>query len=144
MFLISFCSCLCPIHWSQVLSREWRCSWSSTVRRCSNYIWVINNFVACYGMAYIRGLTVLMACFQWSSKLNYHDVAEPSQIFHHCEMCLNMMMSWHVTTFCITGPCGFSSQMPSNTEFWCLICCWPEQTGVGSDLGYHDTHGTSL
>ena len=25
---------------------EWRCSWSSTDRRCSNYIWVINNYVA--------------------------------------------------------------------------------------------------
>ena len=23
------CSCLCPIHWSQVLSWVWRCSWSS-------------------------------------------------------------------------------------------------------------------
>ena len=44
MFLISFCSCLCTIHWSQVLSRKWRCSWSSANRRCSNYIWVINNF----------------------------------------------------------------------------------------------------
>ena len=29
MFLVSSCSCLCPIQWSQVLSREWRCSWSS-------------------------------------------------------------------------------------------------------------------
>ena len=28
------CSCLCPIHWSQVLRREWRCSSSSAgVRR---------------------------------------------------------------------------------------------------------------
>ena len=26
------------IQWSHVLSREWRCSWSSTDRRCSNYI----------------------------------------------------------------------------------------------------------
>ena len=26
MFLISSCSCLCPIQWSQVLSWEWRCS----------------------------------------------------------------------------------------------------------------------
>ena len=25
------------------LSWEWRCSWSSADRRCSNYIWVINN-----------------------------------------------------------------------------------------------------
>ena len=28
MFLVSSCSCLCPIHWSQVWSREWRCSCS--------------------------------------------------------------------------------------------------------------------
>ena len=33
MFLVSSCSCLCPIHWSQVLSGEWRCSWSSADRR---------------------------------------------------------------------------------------------------------------
>ena len=29
-----------------MLSREWRCSWSSADRRCSNYIWVINNSIA--------------------------------------------------------------------------------------------------
>ena len=40
------CSCLCPIHWSQMLSWEWRCSWSSADKRCSNYIWMINNFIA--------------------------------------------------------------------------------------------------
>ena len=49
MFLILSCSCLCPIHWSQVLSREWRCSWSNAGRRCSNYIWVINNLIAYKG-----------------------------------------------------------------------------------------------
>ena len=58
MFLISSCSRLCPIHWSQVLSWEWRCSWSSTDRRCSNYIWVINSFNAYSGVPYIRGFTV--------------------------------------------------------------------------------------
>ena len=46
MFLVSSCSCLGWIHQSQVLSREWTCSWSSADRRCSNYIWVINNFIA--------------------------------------------------------------------------------------------------
>ena len=46
MFLFWSCSCLCLIHWSQVLSREWRCCWSSTDRRCSNYIWVIKSFIA--------------------------------------------------------------------------------------------------
>ena len=58
MFLVSSCSCLCPIHWSQVLSWEWRCSWSSADRRCSNYIWVIDNFNAYRGTAYISDFTV--------------------------------------------------------------------------------------
>ena len=52
------CSCLRSIHWSQVLSWKWRCSWSSADRRCSNYIWVINNFIAYWGATYIRGFTV--------------------------------------------------------------------------------------
>ena len=30
----------------KVLSGEWRCSWSSADRRCSNYIWVINKLIA--------------------------------------------------------------------------------------------------
>ena len=55
MFLISSCSCLCPI---QVLRTFWRCSWSSADRQCSNYIWVIKNYMAHYGAPYIRGLTV--------------------------------------------------------------------------------------
>ena len=38
MFLISSCSCHCPIHWSQVLGREWRCTWYSPNRRCSNHL----------------------------------------------------------------------------------------------------------
>ena len=58
MFLVSPYSCLRPIHWSQVLSWEWRCSWSSADRRCSNYIWVINNFIVYKGATYIRGFTV--------------------------------------------------------------------------------------
>ena len=59
MFLVSSCSCRCPIHWSQVLSPEWRCSWSSADRRCSNYIWVINSYIAYYVASYIGGV---MAC----------------------------------------------------------------------------------
>ena len=45
--LVLSCGCLCRIPWSQMLSREWRCSWSSADRRCSNYIWVIDNVIAC-------------------------------------------------------------------------------------------------
>ena len=59
MFFVSSCSCLRSIHWSQVLSWEWRCSWSSADRQCSNYIWVINNFIAYKGATYIRGFTVV-------------------------------------------------------------------------------------
>ena len=61
MTLISSCSCLFSIHWNQVISWEWRCSWSSADRRCSNYIWVINDFIA-LGATYIRGLTVMLIC----------------------------------------------------------------------------------
>ena len=42
-----FSSCLAVVfHWNHVLSWEWRCSWSSADKRCSNYIWVVNNFIA--------------------------------------------------------------------------------------------------
>ena len=58
MFLVSSRSCLCAIYWNQVLSREWRCSRSSADRRCSNYTWMIKNFIAYWSVNYIRDLTV--------------------------------------------------------------------------------------
>ena len=61
MFLVLPCSRLCQIHESQVLSREWRCNWSSADRQCSNYIWVINNFIGYWGVPYIRGFMVIFA-----------------------------------------------------------------------------------
>ena len=59
MILVSISGCPCPIHWSQMLSREWRCSWSSADRRCSNYICMNNNVIAYSGAPYIRCLTVI-------------------------------------------------------------------------------------
>ena len=59
--LVSSCSGLCQTHWSQVSCRQWTCSWSSTNRQCSNYIWdiwVIYNSVAYWGAAYITGFMV--------------------------------------------------------------------------------------
>ena len=69
MFLILSGSCFCPIHWSQVLSWEWRCSWSSADRRCSNYIWVIDHFIAYQVTIYMIGLTVcsLLYCKNYKS-----------------------------------------------------------------------------
>ena len=43
---LSSCSYICPIQWSQVLSREWRSCRGSADRRCSNYIWVMDNIIA--------------------------------------------------------------------------------------------------
>ena len=70
MFIVSSCSGPCPIHWSQVLSWEWRCIWSSGDRRCSNYIWVINNFIAYQGVTYTRGFTgiIIGCCCLWGLK----------------------------------------------------------------------------
>ena len=39
-------------------------------RRCSNYIWVINNFIAYLGATYIRGFTVVIK--DYSSKTHWH------------------------------------------------------------------------
>ena len=55
---------ICPIQWSQALSREWRC------RRCSNYIWVIDNFIAYKSAPYFRDLTVYCRMTPQSSGRN--------------------------------------------------------------------------
>ena len=62
MILVSSWSCLCPIHCSWVSSIEWRCSWSSADRRCSNFIWVIHNLIDYQGASYIKDLTVV---YEW-------------------------------------------------------------------------------
>ena len=59
MFLASSCSCYCPIHWRQVLSREWRFNWSSTDRWWSHYIWMINSVIGFWCKPFIRGFTVI-------------------------------------------------------------------------------------
>ena len=69
MCLVSSCSCLCPIHWNQVLSHEWRYSWGSADRRCSNYIWVINNCITYQRTSYIRGLTVIATARRVGNKI---------------------------------------------------------------------------
>ena len=85
MFFISSCSCLCPILWSQVLSREWRCSWSNADRRCSNYIWVINNLIALEGASYIRCLTVRFDF--WRLRLIQLDTRLQLSSSHHWAWC---------------------------------------------------------
>ena len=67
MSLVSACSCLCEIYWSQVLSWEWRCSWSSVDRRCSATS--DQQFNCLLKWSYIRELTVLFGShfrFGWA------------------------------------------------------------------------------
>ena len=56
MILVSSCSCLCPIISKPCVKSRY--SRSSADKRCSNYIWVINNVIAYWDATYIRGLTV--------------------------------------------------------------------------------------
>ena len=44
---------------NQAFSWEWKFGWSRADMWCSNYIRVINNFIAYYDAPYIRGLKVL-------------------------------------------------------------------------------------
>ena len=57
MFLILFCSCLCSIHWSQMLSQKWSCSWSSATGVApTTSEW--STILQPTKVSYIRGLTV--------------------------------------------------------------------------------------
>ena len=120
MFLISACSCLNAIYWSQVLSGEWRCSWSSANRRCSNYILVINNLIAYWSATYIRDLTVVTAevfvvittkqnktqlnCVQISWNIFYMLIGFVCYILFPS---YDMMTSSNGNIFCVTGHlCG--------------------------------------
>ena len=116
MLLVSSCSCLYPFRWSQVLSWEWRCSWSSADRRCSNYIWVINNLIACLGASYIRDLTVYIYIYicicicasfsldelaDWSLGHNSLTIFSTSMANSHCshsnsnEAIATKFCAWH-------------------------------------------------
>ena len=101
MFLVSSCSCLCPIQWS----REWRCSWSSADRRCSNYIWVINNFIAYQGATYIRDLTV-----QWDW---FSSNPLQTELFHT----YNTMIFRSTLLTCRHDNSAMSAQKPSTRPY---------------------------
>ena len=86
MFLVSIDS-------SQVLSREWRCSWRSADRRCSNYIWVINNFIANECATYIRGLVVGTTCLVYMNE----RVGRQLSGEHQCQVTVasSGLLHWH-------------------------------------------------
>ena len=126
MIIVSSCGCLHPIHWSQVLSREWRCNEGSADRRCSKYIWVINNFIANKGVAYIRCLAVCampyICIFLWM----YHTIISLyGQLFlsNHDQLCGTILLSSYqrslslkyfiILTRCICR-CDFTFQLSAD------------------------------
>ena len=112
MFLVSSCSCICPIYWSRVLGREWRCSWSS----CCNYIWVINKYVVYQGASNIRGFMVF---FLFLQNLWCHP--------------MRRRWSWYgieviiCVLFSLVANGGVKKRAPHNWLFhniYIKICCW--------------------
>ena len=108
MLLVSSCSCLYPIRWSQVLSWEWRWSWSSADRRCSNYIWVINNLIANQSVSYIRDLTAyfslltpfLMFKISRNTKLERYLIFQSGIDFEHwCQAVLGKISLTKIEVF---------------------------------------------
>ena len=98
MFLVSSSIWLCAIYWSQLSSGEWRCSWSSADRRCSNCIWVINNLIVYYGPTYIRDSTVIfIICI-----LRFHPLPDVVTIWYSL---LTMATDFH--TNAQLGPIEF-------------------------------------
>ena len=70
----AFCDCLCPVPWSQVLSREWRCSWRSADRRCSNYIWVISIWLPIKVRFILEVWLDLVISWSWWKKTSTSEV----------------------------------------------------------------------
>ena len=94
--LVLSCGCLRPIHLSQMLSLEWRYSRSRAKRRCSNYIWVINNFIAYKGATYIRSLTVRVFLLQ-------AIMANTCRYIHPWEQMLyNEPYNWNIKIVAVT------------------------------------------
>ena len=119
MILISSCRCLCPIHWNQGLNWEWRCSWSSADRRCSNHIWVINDYIAYRGETYIRVSMV-------DGKGSCGKITCRSLYYIQCQNFGKKLQVWHTSksllSFTVISDVRLGSLVPNKTTFtkYCL------------------------
>ena len=126
MFLVSVCSGLCAVYWSQVSSGEWRCSWSRADRRCSNYIWVINNLIFYQSASYIRDLTVVIFFFLWNCPQDLADdwstlalvMAWRRQAKSHC---LNKCWTSFMMSYGVFRPHWVN--WPHLSRFHCINIC---------------------
>ena len=109
MFLVWSFSRLCAIYWNQVLSRAWRCSWSSADRWCSktwfiqHVWWLISKSPVLYGFS---------VNIHWLIQSQTHSRRTSSQRMHSDQLCF-------ITTACFVG----NSQTPKSIihmsgSFW--------------------------
>ena len=80
-----------------MLSRENICYWSTTDRRCSNYIWVNSNFIAYKRVPYIRGLGV-GKCAIFNHSTNY--ITTPKQIKKPMSICYGLFCICRIHICC--------------------------------------------
>ena len=103
MFLISSCSCICQIHWSQVLSQEWRCNWSDTGAAPTTCEWSsILLFTTMRRILevwrYIFGCSVNPSSLYTSSIQHWHY--DPCNAWDHVLGVLSKSRTYHSTHFC--------------------------------------------
>ena len=110
------------------LGREWRCSWSSAERRCSNYIWVINNFIGYPDTAYITGLTVI--CQSLKSFWMFHLIKlYPYQTGTHESVCLyspHFAPRLTIVSSSITGVCSGWRSISRGTNTFSRKCTFQD------------------
>ena len=87
-----------PIRWSQVLSLEWRCSWSSADRWCFKYIWLINNFITYKGTTYIRILTEIVPSFTDHIQILWFEIGKKNYMAFPCLTQLHPLLKM-ITTY---------------------------------------------
>ena len=127
-----------------MLSWEWRCSWSSADRRCSNYIWMINNFIAYQGASYITDFTVSIPSYSSSLVATYRITIKPCFYIQPPELegifqeknswvmydtksiiCFDQLKTWpECFNKLIYSSYGLSKSSRSNSQPWFFFTHW--------------------
>ena len=137
MFLVSSCRCLCPIHWSMVLFREWRYSWSSADRRYCIYILVINKFIAYYVATYVRGLSVDRKCDYHFSLQRWYTNPPNSYFTLSINKTYDISSHAKLSVYCIQVPINASTS--DNSMKFRIDLCEPAKTKLRNCFSCQNT-----
>ena len=117
MFLVSTCSCICPSYWCQVLSGEWRCSWSSADTGAAPIKSEWSTNLLPVKVSYVRDLTVyidIVALFikQVSSL--------PQSVFLHFYFTLSKLSVDDLATIETRGTLGIAITRFTDNILFCM------------------------